>query len=75
MNHVSLSLKERSANARLDACLDMNYRAVIDFNPFVSPTSRPKRDMRRARDRPWWAAFFPMNLGQAAIQIRLHLQT
>ena len=40
-----------AALKRLDACLDRNNRAGIDSNPFVSPTSRPKRDMRRARDR------------------------
>jgi hypothetical protein len=37
-----------AALARLDACFS---RAGIDANPFVSPTNRPKRDMRRARDR------------------------
>ena len=47
-----------AALKRLDACLDRNNRAGIDSNPFVSPTSRPKRDMRRARDRRWWGATF-----------------
>jgi hypothetical protein len=47
-----------AALARLDACLDRNNRAGIDANPFVSPTNRPKRDMRRARDRRWWGATF-----------------
>ena len=47
-----------AALARLDACLDRNNRAGIDFNPFASPTSRPKRDMRRARDRRWWGVSF-----------------
>jgi hypothetical protein len=44
--------------ARLHACLDRNNRAGIDANPFVSPTNRPKRDIRRARDRRWWGATF-----------------
>ena len=43
-----------AALKRLDACLDRNNREGIDSNPFVSPTSRLKRDMRRARDRRWW---------------------
>jgi hypothetical protein len=47
-----------AALARLDACLDRNNRAGIDSNPFVSPTNRPKRDMRRARDRRWWGVTF-----------------
>ena len=47
-----------AALARLDACLDRNSRAGIDANPFVSPTNRPKRDMRRARDRRWWGVTF-----------------
>ena len=47
-----------AALKRLDACLDRNNRAGIDSNPFVSPTSRPKRDMRRARDRRWWGVTF-----------------
>jgi hypothetical protein len=47
-----------AALARLDACLDRN-RAGVDTNPFVSPTNRPKRDMRRARDqRGWGVSFF-----------------
>ena len=47
-----------AALKRLDACLERNNRAGIDSNPFVSPTSRPKRDMRRARDRRWWGVTF-----------------
>jgi hypothetical protein len=47
-----------AARARLDACLDRNSRAGIDANPFVSPTNRPKRDMRRARDRRRWGVTF-----------------
>jgi hypothetical protein len=47
-----------AALARLDACLDRNSRAGVDTNPFVSPTNRPKRDMRRARDRRWWGVSF-----------------
>jgi hypothetical protein len=44
-----------AALARLDACFS---RAGIDANPFVSPTNRPKRDMRRARDRRRWGVTF-----------------
>ena len=47
-----------AALARLDACFDRNSRAGIDANPFVSHTNRPKRDMRRARDRRWWGVTF-----------------
>ena len=47
-----------AALKRLDVCLERNNRAGIDSNPFVSPTSRPKRDMRRARDRRWWGVTF-----------------
>ena len=47
-----------AALKRLDACLERNNRAGIDSNPFVSPTNRPKRDMRRARDRRWWGVTF-----------------
>ena len=47
-----------AALARLDACLDRNNQAVIDTNPFVSPSSRPKHHMRRARDRRWWGVTF-----------------
>ena len=47
-----------AALKRLDACLERNNRAGIDSNPFVSPTSRPKRDMRRARDRRRWGVTF-----------------
>ena len=47
-----------AALARLDACLDRNNQVVVDTNPFVSPTSRPKRDMRRARDRRSWGVTF-----------------
>ena len=47
-----------AALARLDACLDRNNRAGVDTNPFVSPTNRPKRDMRRTPDRRWRGVSF-----------------
>jgi hypothetical protein len=47
-----------AALKRLDACLDRNNRAGIDSNPFVSPTSRSQRVMRRAHDRRWWGVTF-----------------
>jgi len=47
-----------AALARLDGCLDRNSRAGGDTNPFVSPTGRPKRDMRRTRDRRWQGVSF-----------------
>ena len=71
---LSLSLEERSANARLDACLDMNYRAGIDFNPFCRLQVAQSATCD-ARAIGVGGSFFPMNLGQGAIQIRLHLQT
>ena len=46
-----------AALARLDACL-AGDRAGMDAEPFVSPTNRPKRDMRRAQDRRRWGVLF-----------------
>jgi hypothetical protein len=43
-----------AALARLDACVDRNNQAVVDTNPFVSPSNRPRHDVLRARDRRRW---------------------
>ena len=43
-----------AALKRLDACLDWNNGAGIDFNPFVSPSNRPRHHVLRARDRRRW---------------------
>ena len=47
-----------AALARLDACLNRNDQAVIDTNPFVSPSIRPKHHVRRTLDRRWWGVSF-----------------
>jgi hypothetical protein len=47
-----------AALARLDACIDKNSRTGVETNPFVSPTNRAKRDIRRTRDRPFWGLSF-----------------
>jgi len=65
-----------AALKRLDACLERNNRAGIDSNPFSVAYKSPKaRHATRARPALVGSYFFPMNLGQGAIQIRLHLQT
>jgi hypothetical protein len=47
-----------AALARLDACLNGNNQAVVDTNPFVSSSNRPRHHVRRARDRRWWGVSF-----------------
>ena len=50
--------RSTAALSRLDACLNRNNQAVIDTNPFVSSSNRPRHHVRRARDRRTWGSFF-----------------
>jgi Extensin-like protein C-terminus len=47
-----------AALARLDACLNRNDQAVVNTNPFVAPSIRPKHHVRRTLDRRWWGVSF-----------------
>jgi hypothetical protein len=46
--------RSTAARARLDACLARNNQVVVDTNPFVSPSNRPRYPVLRARDRRRW---------------------